>query len=173
MLFGSIFCIHCLNEPFWEQGPDGNTVDFFAAIRDADMAADLTVQPVMRFGVDAAIVYSDILIIPQAMNCTVEMVPVRDAPRAAAPRCRLLARWSPASCRLTRALCRRAGHGWQEEGDPAGRGGARPARAGRQGGAAEPGPDAPQLPQAARLPGRPRRARLQPGPFVPRPQYTL
>ena len=50
------------------KGPDGMTVDFFDAIRDAEMAADLTVQPVTRFGVDAAIVYSDILIIPQAMN---------------------------------------------------------------------------------------------------------
>ncbi len=59
------------------KGPDGNTVDFFDAIRDQEMAADLTVQPVTRFGVDAAIVYSDILIIPQAMNCKVEMVPVR------------------------------------------------------------------------------------------------
>ena len=59
------------------KGPDGMTVDFFDAIRDAEMAADLTVQPVTRFGVDAAIVYSDILIIPQAMNCPVEMVPVK------------------------------------------------------------------------------------------------
>lgn len=59
------------------KGPDGKTVDFFAAIRDQEMAAELTVQPVTRFGVDAAVVYSDILIIPQAMNCTVEMVPVR------------------------------------------------------------------------------------------------
>ena len=49
------------------KGPDGNTVDFFDAIRDENMAADLTVQPVTRFGVDAAIVYSDILIIPQAL----------------------------------------------------------------------------------------------------------
>lgn len=56
---------------------DGNTVDFFHAIRDPEMAAEITVQPVLRFGVDAAIVYSDILIVPAAMGCKVEMVPVR------------------------------------------------------------------------------------------------
>jgi|EP01047_Picozoa_sp_COSAG01_P010434 hypothetical protein len=58
------------------KGPDGQTTDFFHAIRDAEMAAEITVQPVRRFGVDAAIIYSDILIIPAAMGCTVEMVPV-------------------------------------------------------------------------------------------------
>ena len=55
--------------------PDGSTVDFFAAIRDAEMASELTVQPVRRFGVDAAIIYSDILIIPQAMGLECKMVP--------------------------------------------------------------------------------------------------
>ena len=43
------------------KGPDGNTVDFFQAIRDPEMAAEITVQPVRRFGVDAAIVYRSVV----------------------------------------------------------------------------------------------------------------
>jgi uroporphyrinogen decarboxylase len=50
--------------------------DFFECCRDAEVASTLTLQPVERFEglLDAAIIFSDILVIPQAMGMHVEMV---------------------------------------------------------------------------------------------------
>lgn len=45
--------------------------DFMACCNDSQMAAEITLQPVRRFGLDAAIVFSDILIVPHAMGQTV------------------------------------------------------------------------------------------------------
>jgi uroporphyrinogen decarboxylase len=45
--------------------------DFLACCNDPDMAAEITLQPIARFGLDAAIVFSDILIVPHAMGQTV------------------------------------------------------------------------------------------------------
>ena len=38
-----------------------------------ELAAEITVQPIDEIGVDAAIIFSDILVIPQAMGLTVVM----------------------------------------------------------------------------------------------------
>lgn len=49
--------------------------DFFTRCRTPELASEITVQPIRRYGMDAAILFSDILVIPQAMNIEVEMKP--------------------------------------------------------------------------------------------------
>lgn len=49
--------------------------DFFTRCRTPELASEITVQPIRRFEMDAAILFSDILVIPQAMNIEVEMKP--------------------------------------------------------------------------------------------------
>ena len=47
--------------------------DFFTRCQTPELAAEITVQPVDIVGVDAAILFSDILVVPQAMNMPFEM----------------------------------------------------------------------------------------------------
>jgi len=47
--------------------------DFFTRCRTPELAAEITVQPIRRFHMDAAILFSDILVVPQAMNIPFEM----------------------------------------------------------------------------------------------------
>jgi len=47
--------------------------DFFTRCRTPELASEITVQPIRRYGMDAAILFSDILVVPQAMNIEVEM----------------------------------------------------------------------------------------------------
>jgi uroporphyrinogen decarboxylase len=49
--------------------------DFFTRCQTPDLASEITVQPIRRYGMDAAILFSDILVIPQAMDIEVEMKP--------------------------------------------------------------------------------------------------
>lgn len=49
--------------------------DFFTRCQTPELAAEITVQPIRRFGMDAAILFSDILVVPQAMNIPFEMKP--------------------------------------------------------------------------------------------------
>ncbi|XP_014249164.1 uroporphyrinogen decarboxylase [Cimex lectularius] len=50
--------------------------DFFEICRTPELACRITLQPVERFqDLDAAIIFSDILVVPQAMGMTVEMRP--------------------------------------------------------------------------------------------------
>ena len=49
--------------------------DFFTRCRTPELASEITVQPIRRFGMDAAILFCDILVIPQAMNIEVQMKP--------------------------------------------------------------------------------------------------
>lgn len=49
--------------------------DFFTRCRTPELASEITVQPIRRYNMDAAILFSDILVIPQAMNIEVEMKP--------------------------------------------------------------------------------------------------
>uniref|UniRef100_A0A8C8GA88 Uroporphyrinogen decarboxylase n=2 Tax=Oncorhynchus TaxID=8016 RepID=A0A8C8GA88_ONCTS len=48
--------------------------DFFATCRSPAACCELTLQPLRRFPFDAAIIFSDILVIPQAMGMDVQMV---------------------------------------------------------------------------------------------------
>lgn len=47
--------------------------DFFTRVQTPELATEITLQPVERIGVDAAIIFSDILVIPQAMGMEVLM----------------------------------------------------------------------------------------------------
>ncbi|KAG0252345.1 Uroporphyrinogen decarboxylase in heme biosynthesis [Mortierella polycephala] len=51
--------------------------DFFKICRTPELATKVTLQPIDRYDglLDASIIFSDILVIPQAMGMTVEMVP--------------------------------------------------------------------------------------------------
>ncbi|MCM5662361.1 uroporphyrinogen decarboxylase [Galbibacter mesophilus] len=49
--------------------------DFFTRCRTPELASEITVQPIRIVKPDAAILFSDILVIPQAMNIEVEMKP--------------------------------------------------------------------------------------------------
>ncbi len=47
--------------------------DFFTRVETPELACEITLQPVDQVGVDAAIIFSDILVIPQAMGMEVQM----------------------------------------------------------------------------------------------------
>lgn len=47
--------------------------DFFTRCQTPELASEITVQPLRRFGMDAAILFSDILVVPQAMGIEVQM----------------------------------------------------------------------------------------------------
>src|SRR6478672_12030480 len=42
--------------------------DFVTLVRTPELAAEVTIQPIDRIGADAAIIFSDILVIPDAMG---------------------------------------------------------------------------------------------------------
>jgi uroporphyrinogen decarboxylase len=50
-----------------------NQYDFFTRVQTPELACAITLQPVNQVGVDAAIIFSDILVIPQAMGVEVQM----------------------------------------------------------------------------------------------------
>lgn len=47
--------------------------DFFTRVQTPELACEITLQPIHRIGVDAAIIFSDILVVPQALGMTVLM----------------------------------------------------------------------------------------------------
>src|SRR5205085_9771409 len=47
---------------------------FFERVQTPELAAEITIQPVEQVGVDAAILFSDILVVPQAMGLEVQMI---------------------------------------------------------------------------------------------------
>lgn len=51
------------------------TTDFFSLCQTPSKACEVTLQPIRRFQLDAAIIFSDILVIPQCLGMIVEMCP--------------------------------------------------------------------------------------------------
>ena len=69
--------------PFWLMRQAGRYLPEYRAVRakagsfldlcyTPELAAEVTLQPVKRFGMDAAILFSDILVVPDALGCAVE-----------------------------------------------------------------------------------------------------
>lgn len=50
-----------------------NKYDFFTRCQTPELASDITLMPIKRFPLDAAILFSDILVVPQAMGINFEM----------------------------------------------------------------------------------------------------
>ena len=57
---------------------------FLNLVEDSEAAAEITLQPIRRFGFDGAILFSDILIVPYAMGQTLEFL-VGEGPRLSPP----------------------------------------------------------------------------------------
>ena len=53
--------------------------DFITMCKTPELAAEVTIQPVDIIGVDAAIIFSDILVIPEAMGMNLEMIESKGA----------------------------------------------------------------------------------------------
>src|SRR5271154_2082861 len=47
---------------------------FFERVQNPQLAAEITIQPIDIIGVDAAILFSDILVVPQAMGLEVQLI---------------------------------------------------------------------------------------------------
>jgi uroporphyrinogen decarboxylase len=66
--------------------------DFIALCLNPKLAAEITLQPIRRYGMDAAILFADILLVPHALGCGVtfregdgpQLEPIRDGRRIAA-----------------------------------------------------------------------------------------
>ena len=81
------------------RGP-GSILD---AIKKPDLAAEITMQPVRRYGVDAAVLYSDIVVPAHAVGFGIDVAP-GTGPVAERP----LRSWARMSCRrsfATVAVC--------------------------------------------------------------------
>ncbi|QMU26819.1 uroporphyrinogen decarboxylase [Adhaeribacter radiodurans] len=74
--------------PVWLMRQAGRILPEYRAVRNSvsgfkelvetpELASEVTIQPVDILGVDAAIIFSDILVVPEAMGCSYEMLEQR------------------------------------------------------------------------------------------------
>ncbi len=71
--------------PVWMMRQAGRTLPEYRALREkhsfwdvcrsAELGAEVTLQPLKRFPVDAAVIFSDILVVPEAMGLNVQFTP--------------------------------------------------------------------------------------------------
>ncbi len=88
-IINDLFIKACKREPIertpiWVMRQAGRYLPEYRAVRDKydfitmcktpELAAEVTIQPVDIIGVDAAIIFSDILVIPEAMGLKLEMI---------------------------------------------------------------------------------------------------
>ena len=55
-----------------------NKYDFFTRCKTPELVSEITLLPIDQIGTDAAIIFSDILVVLQAMNIEVEMKLISD-----------------------------------------------------------------------------------------------
>ena len=90
-LLETLFGSNLARRPVWLMRQAGRYLPEYRALRaekggfldlvyDSEAAAEITLQPVRRFGFDGAILFSDILIVPHAMGQTLEFL-VGEGPR--------------------------------------------------------------------------------------------
>uniref|UniRef100_H2YNM3 Uroporphyrinogen decarboxylase n=1 Tax=Ciona savignyi TaxID=51511 RepID=H2YNM3_CIOSA len=85
LLIRAAYCEEVERTPVWAMRQAGRYLkefqevrakhDFFTVCRTPELACEVTLQPLRRFDLDAAIIFSDILVIPQALGMEVQMVP--------------------------------------------------------------------------------------------------
>lgn len=59
--------------PEYNEFKKENSCSFFDMVRSPSKACEITLQPIKRFDLDAAIIFSDILVIPQALGVGIEI----------------------------------------------------------------------------------------------------
>ena len=75
--------------------------DFFSTCRNREWACKITLQPIERFDLDAAIIFSDILVIPQVLGMEVLMMP-KEGPVFTSP-LKSVSQWREIQCSLLQA----------------------------------------------------------------------